>query len=413
PVALRLMVKISTFNTLTGGKINVNEKPSQIVNEIPFTRYHAFDIPAGVSLLEWTNACTSVPTKELKQTVISPRTNTGILAVSTDEDLEALEAATICVRGKPVQRKRLFAFKDTLVYIYISGLDAAPIVSLTKDINDALSPYGKVLDIEFEVLDLCSVGKARALIDVSVSSIPGYVEIRGKQLGLSGKKVDQTCGYCRDTGHHKNSCPKKRTPEVPYLPNSANAAINSAANRPMHRSRNNVSNRTNASIRNNAGNRSRAEENSNALLFSRDASPPPKKSKRPRSHLDSVATAQTAKQAANPVIRKKGAKAPAVPTAAKPKSSIVLSPGFITSFTSNANTSAVPNGMSTMLSPTKAPMQPTTSGSALLGARPAEKEVSPFTFLIPNEASADQTSIAQATPASNSSEGRPRPADSQ
>ncbi|KAJ2728251.1 hypothetical protein IW152_006025 [Coemansia sp. BCRC 34962] len=171
--ALRPMVKISTFNTLTGGKINVNEKPSQIVNEILFTRYHAFDIPAGVSLLEWTNACTSVPTKELKQTVISPRTNTGILAVSTDEDLEALEAATICVRGNPVQCKHLFAFKDTLVYIYISSLDAAPIVSLTKDINDALSPYGKVLDIKFKVLDLCSVGKARVLIDVSATSIPG------------------------------------------------------------------------------------------------------------------------------------------------------------------------------------------------------------------------------------------------
>ncbi|KAJ2492573.1 hypothetical protein IWW37_001328 [Coemansia sp. RSA 2050] len=205
------MAKISTFNTLTGGKINVNEKPSQIVNEIPFTRYHAFDIPAGVSLLEWTNACTSVPTKELKQTVISPRMNTGILAVSTDEDLEALEAATICIRGKPVQCKRLFAFKDTLVYIYISGLDAAPIVRLTKDINDVLSPYGKVLDIEFEILDiefeildLCSVGKARALIDVSVTSIPGYVEIHGKRLGLSDKKVDQTYGYFQDTGHHKN-----------------------------------------------------------------------------------------------------------------------------------------------------------------------------------------------------------------
>lgn len=176
--------KFSTFNTLSGGELNVKELPLQIVSTIPYTHYCAYSIPKGTSRIEWLDASLQFVSTDPVIAVTKPRTNVGIIAVCTDKDLATLEATTILVRGNPVPRKRLTAYTNSLTYVSISGLDAAPFASLTKDIYDALSSYGTVLDIEFEAMGNFSMGRAKALVNKNAPKIPKVVEVHGKSLRL-------------------------------------------------------------------------------------------------------------------------------------------------------------------------------------------------------------------------------------
>ncbi|KAJ1820886.1 hypothetical protein LPJ60_002945 [Coemansia sp. RSA 2675] len=406
------MIKFSTFNTLSGGKLNINERPIQVVNETPDDNYLAYDIPADTSLPDWMQACSKIEIEDYSFVSVNPRAKVGIIMTDNVKDRATLEAASIFVRGKLAPRKRIIAHKDTLVYVNVSGFECCSLVALTQDIHDALSVYGKPLDIEFAATGYYVERRARALIDVSVTSIPGYVEIRGTKLNLAGNKVEETCSYCRDVGHHKHNCPKKRMPAIPSFPESAHATVNSAANRSVQGGRSNAGNRTSAGNRNNAGNRNSADGRSNVIVSSSDSSPLAKKHKRPRSQVDSATATQVVLPVATKITRKKSAAAPVGQKAAKSKPSkaplapIALAPGFITSFKSNASESAIPSNMSIVLSPTKSPSQPAASGGAQLGASLFGERVRPFTFPILTGDTADQSSAAQAAPAFNGSAGR-------
>ncbi|KAJ2055335.1 hypothetical protein GGI17_006676, partial [Coemansia sp. S146] len=356
------LVKFSTFNTLSGGELSYKELPPQVVGEIPYTRYCAYDIPIGISKIDWMTACFRVPTTVMKQTATNLRTNIGIVAVSNDEDLAILEATTLMVKGKPVPHKRIVVHKDSLVYVYISGLDAAPFESLTRDIYDALSFYGTILDIEFEALGNCSTSKARALIDVTATSIPGVVWIRGKKLNLSGKTVELRCTYCKESGHPNEDCPKKGelySLHAAKSSNEANAAVSQVNinNRNTTGSRNIAVNRNNEGSRNSTGNRNNTDSRENSATVVSDESPPPKKNKRPRTHKQSVARPQ-----ANATTIT--AAAPTTPT-----------PGFITSFVSPSTTpqSAIHNGMAIVLNPPNSPARLAASGSSQPGAMGTRK----------------------------------------
>ncbi|KAJ1823789.1 hypothetical protein GGH91_000649 [Coemansia sp. RSA 2671] len=204
------LIKFSTFNTLSGGKLDLNERPLQIVRDTLDDKYLAYDIPADTSLPDWMQACSKVEIEGYSFVSVNTRAKVGILSFGTDEDLARVEAATIFVKGKPVQRKRIQSYKDTLAHVYIYDFDADSLEGLTKDFYEALSLYGVVLDIEFEVSGSSVLARAKALVDMTVARIPGCVDIRGRRLGLSGKKVGLFCRYCREPGHHKKSCPKTK-----------------------------------------------------------------------------------------------------------------------------------------------------------------------------------------------------------
>ncbi|KAJ2819286.1 hypothetical protein GGI24_004835, partial [Coemansia furcata] len=192
---LRKLVKFSTFNTLSGGELSCNELPIQIVSDIPFDHYCAYDIPANTMKSEWLDACAAIKTSDFRHAMQNPRSNIGIIGVCSAEDLAILEATTVVVKGKPVQRKRIVAHKDSLVYVNIAGMSSSTPTILTQDIRNALSFYGTIVDIEFEQWAGTLTTRARALIDANTAVIPGHVMVKGRKWMLSGKTIDPVCGY--------------------------------------------------------------------------------------------------------------------------------------------------------------------------------------------------------------------------
>ncbi|KAJ2815220.1 hypothetical protein FBU31_007005, partial [Coemansia sp. 'formosensis'] len=194
---------------LSGGEASCDKLPIQIVSNILFDHYCAYDIPADTTRYEWFLSNANMETADPRLAMLNSRSNIGIIGVCSAEDLAILESKTIMVKGKPVKRKRIIAHKDSLVYVNISGLSALPIATLTKEIRDTLSFYGTVVDIEFEQMAGCLVTKAHALIDANAATIPGHVTVKGRRWTLSGKTIDPVCGYCKEAGHRLDNCAKK------------------------------------------------------------------------------------------------------------------------------------------------------------------------------------------------------------
>ncbi|KAJ2817367.1 hypothetical protein FBU31_006255, partial [Coemansia sp. 'formosensis'] len=290
--------------------------------------------------------------------MLNSRSNIGIIGVCSAEDLAILESKTIMVKGKPVKCKQIIAHKDSLVYVNIAGLSARPIATLTKEIRDALSFYGTVVDIEFEQMAGCLATRARALIDANTAIIPGHVTVRGRKWTLSGKTIDPVCGYCKEAGHCLDNCTKKYqqdqlmpAPTRPIAQANASGLI-TAASRNTSGGRAATSNHTVPS----GGNRAAA----GAII----TSPPPKRPKRSGKKRKQSVVEQ---RAHTPEGNRLTAETPVTATTAEPTTP---PPRFITSFVSNSNapqpaSSAQPSqgdGMVITISPSKAPPQLATSG---------------------------------------------------
>ncbi|KAJ2817475.1 hypothetical protein GGI24_005386, partial [Coemansia furcata] len=189
------LVKFSTFNTLSGGELSCNELPIQIISDILFNCYCAYDIPVNMMKAEWLDACAVIKTGDFCHAMQNPRSNISIIGVCSAEDLATLEATTVVVKGKPVQHQCIIAHKDSLVYINIAGMSSSTPMILTQDIDNALLFYGTILDIEFEQWAGTLMTRACALIDTNTAIIPGHIMVKGRKWTLSGKTINPVCSY--------------------------------------------------------------------------------------------------------------------------------------------------------------------------------------------------------------------------
>ncbi|KAJ2823661.1 hypothetical protein FBU31_004211 [Coemansia sp. 'formosensis'] len=351
-------VKFSTFNMLSGGEASCDELPIQIISDIPFDHYCAYDIPADTTRYEWFLSNVNMETADPCLAMLNSRSNIGIIGVCSAEDLAILEAKTIMVKGKPVKHKWIIAHKDSLVYVNIAGLSAMPMVTLTKEIRNALSFYGTIVDIEFEQMAGCLATKACALIDANAAIILGHIAVKGRRWTLSGKTINPVCSYCKEAGHCLDNCEKKLRQEQSMPAHTCPVAQINAAMLNTAASRNTSGGRA-------ATGNCTAPSGGNSTAGGADiTSPPPKRPKR-----NSKKCKQSTAEPSAPTPEGDRTLAD-MPTSDSNATPVTPTPSFITSFISNSSLPqsvllAQPpmhDGMVITISLSKAPPQLATSG---------------------------------------------------
>ncbi|KAJ2873957.1 hypothetical protein GGH93_002809 [Coemansia aciculifera] len=177
---------------LSGCELDLTEYPARVVAAIPFEHCCAFDLPANTTRYDF---CTILSNAEvgdigLFHVLVNENTGIALVGVQSAKALAVLKKATISVRYKQVAARRAIAFNDRLLSIHISLLEAASYEDTTRNIYNALHPFGDVLDIAFSQTGITTDACATAIFTLrNDEGLPSQLRIGKNMATISSSKI--------------------------------------------------------------------------------------------------------------------------------------------------------------------------------------------------------------------------------
>ncbi|KAJ2332662.1 hypothetical protein GGI00_002690, partial [Coemansia sp. RSA 2681] len=208
----------SIYHLLEDRTLNLSEPPVKIVSTLPFTEFSCnYAIPVGTkddefsqAIVEAKNAGGPMAKITMVHAAVNPSSGIGIVAVGTAEDYALLQQVTVMLNGTPLRPKRIVEYKESHAHFFISGLKVTSFTKRAKDIVEALSPYGEIVDIICDRIDFVTYGHAKVILDMTLAtSIPSSLLIGGSIARITGRRAEVNCNYCKQSGHVKDKCPKR------------------------------------------------------------------------------------------------------------------------------------------------------------------------------------------------------------
>ncbi|KAJ2754948.1 hypothetical protein GGI19_002034 [Coemansia pectinata] len=180
-------IRFSTFSVLSGGALDLAEKPAWVVAAIPYEYYCAYALPGKVSYDDFCTMLSSSGIDGINLFHVLPNVGVsiGIVGVQSSEELAILKKHTLCIRRQSLVTKRVIPFKDSLLDVSISPLEAASSEVNTKNIAQALRPF-EVGDIGlFHVL----VNENTGIALVGVQSAKALAVLKKANISVRYKQV--------------------------------------------------------------------------------------------------------------------------------------------------------------------------------------------------------------------------------
>ncbi|KAJ1909677.1 hypothetical protein LPJ71_003443, partial [Coemansia sp. S17] len=185
-------ISFSTFSVVSGGKLDLAEPPARVVAAIPFEHCCVFVIPAKTTHCVFSTALSNAGVSDIKlfYALVNEADGVALVGVQSAEELAMLKKATFLVRGVQVTASRAIAFNDRLLSVHISRLEATSYENSTRNIYQALHPFGDVLDITFsqtgKVTDACALV---VLTTRSDEDFPSQLRIGKNKAAISSSMI--------------------------------------------------------------------------------------------------------------------------------------------------------------------------------------------------------------------------------